>query len=411
MVLKRLNQSTLTTPQWRQRHRKRAQHTTEEAAMDEAKRILILVADLGFGHRAAAKAISNALAEKFGEDALIETANPMSSELAPSFLRDTPDDYDRFVRELPELYQLTYQVSGTAMVSSIYESAFVLMLLPAMIAEIDRFKPDVIVVTQENYLAPLNAMMALRSQRIPIVTIITDLTTLHRMWFNEVSTLTIVPTQIAYDLALLNGLPKQKVRTIGIPVNTALANEQRSKAELRSALGWEHDVTTLLFVGSKRTRQFPDVLRALNHCALPLQLCIVAGGDEETYPLLRGTDWHVPAHVYNFVDNLPMMLHAADAVVCKAGGLIVSEALACGLPILLTDVIEGQETGNADYVVTNGAGVRVGDPVEALEAVFHWLQNDGEQLQGHARHSRKLGHPRAAYEIANLIWKAAQNGV
>jgi 1,2-diacylglycerol 3-beta-galactosyltransferase len=378
--------------------------------MENGKRILILVADLGYGHRAAARAVSNALQEKYGDDVIIETANPMSSELAPSFLRDTPDDYDRFVRELPELYQLTYQVSGTAMVSSIYESAFVLMLLPAMIAEIDRFKPDVIVVTQENFLAPLNAMMALRSQRVPIITIITDLTSLHRMWFNEVSTLTVVPTQIAYDLALLNGLRKQSVQMIGIPVNTALANEQRSKAELRSALGWEQNLTTLLFVGSKRTRQFPDVLRALNHSALPLQLCVVAGGDEETYPLLRGTEWHLPAQVYNFVDNLPMMMHAADAIVCKAGGLIVSEALACGLPILLTDVIEGQETGNADYVVENGAGVRVAEGVEALEAVYHWLQNDREKLHEHARQSRRLGRPRAAYEIANLIWKAAHNG-
>jgi 1,2-diacylglycerol 3-beta-galactosyltransferase len=409
-VLTRLNKAKLTTSEWSLLRPKREAEVAEEAAADSAKRILILVADLGFGHRAAAKAISSALDEKFGTEALIETANPMSSELAPSFLRDTPDDYDRFVRELPELYQLTYQVSGTAMVSSIYESAFVLMLLPAMIAEIDRFKPDVIVVTQENFLAPLSAMMALRSQKIPIITVITDLTSLHRMWFNEVSTLTIVPTQIAHDLAVLNGLQKRKVKTIGIPVNTALANETRSKSELRAELGWQPDLITLLFVGSKRTRQSLDTLRALNHSGLPLQLCIVAGGDEETYPILRGTEWHVPAQVYNYVDNMPMLLHAADVIVCKAGGLIVSEALACGLPILLTDVIEGQETGNAEYVIQNGAGVRVNDAVESLETLYHWLEDDCKTLNECARNSRNLGRPRAAYEIANLIWKEAQSG-
>jgi 1,2-diacylglycerol 3-beta-galactosyltransferase len=378
--------------------------------MTASKRILILVADLGFGHRAAAKAISAALSEVYGDAAHIDMANPMGSDLAPSFLRDTPEDYDRFVRELPELYQLTYQVSGTPMVSSIYESAFVLLLLPAMIAEIDRFKPDVIVVTQENFLAPLSAVMALRSQKIPVITIITDLTSLHRMWFNDVSTLTIVPTQVAHDLAVLNGLPKQKVRTIGIPVSTTIANETRPPSELREALGWQRDITTLLFVGSKRTRQIADVLRVLNHSALPLQLCIVAGGDDELYPVLRATDWHHPAHVYNFVDNMPMMLHAADAIVCKAGGLIVSEALACGLPILLTDVIEGQETGNAEYVVENGAGVRVNEPAEALETVYHWLMDDRKQLREFAKQSTRLGRPRAAYEIASIIWKTAQDG-
>jgi 1,2-diacylglycerol 3-beta-galactosyltransferase len=44
---------------------------------------------------------------------------------------------------------------------------------------------------------------------------------------------------------------------------------------------------------------------------------------------------------------MPTMMRAADAIICKAGGLTVTESLACGLPLLLTDVIPGQETGNA----------------------------------------------------------------
>ncbi|MDX2140216.1 MAG: glycosyltransferase [Chloroflexota bacterium] len=375
--------------------------------MTRPKRILIFVADLGFGHRAAARALESALSEVFGDKVIIETTNPMTSELAPSFLRNTTEDYDRFVRELPDLYQITYQVSGTSVVSSLYEGAYTVMLLLAVQNVVDKFKPDVIVVAQENFLAPLNALMALRTQPIPVVTVLTDLTSLHRMWFNEVSTMTIVPTDVAYDLAVLAGLPKTAIMQIGIPVNTAISRETREQAVLRDELGWAHERTTLLVVGSKRVRQLMEVLRVFNHCGFPLQLAVVAGGDDELYEQLQATEWHHPAHIYNFVSNIPQMMHAADAIVCKAGGLIVSEALAAGMPILLTDVIEGQETGNADYVVTHGAGVRANEPIEALEAICHWLADDGKAMRLAANKAHQLGRPRAAYEIAHLIMKLA----
>jgi len=74
-------------------------------------------------------------------------------------------------------------------------------------------------------------------------------------------------------------------------------------------------------------------------------------------------------------------MHAVDFVVCKAGGLIVTEALACGLPLMLIDVIEGQETGNAEFVVDNGAGDIARMPLDMLETLYHWLSNDAQHPQ------------------------------
>ena len=42
-------------------------------------------------------------------------------------------------------------------------------------------------------------------------------------------------------------------------------------------------------------------------------------------------------YVYDFAEDMPSLLRAADGIICKAGGLIVSEALACGLPTLYYD--------------------------------------------------------------------------
>ncbi len=102
-------------------------------------------------------------------------------------------------------------------------------------------------------------------------------------------------------------------------------------------------------------------------------------------------------------------MRAADCILSKAGGLIVSEALACGLPLILIDVIPGQETGNANHVVSGNAGVLAGDPIEVLETVRHWLEKDRSLYRQQAQNARRLGYPQAAHDVADLAWAAASS--
>jgi len=102
-------------------------------------------------------------------------------------------------------------------------------------------------------------------------------------------------------------------------------------------------------------------------------------------------------------------MKASDFIICKAGGLVITEALACARPMLLIDAIPGQETGNADYVVQNGAGDLAREPVEVLETVSHWLMDGGLMLSQRAENASRLGKPNAAYEVANAVWLAAQH--
>jgi 1,2-diacylglycerol 3-beta-galactosyltransferase len=239
---------------------------------------------------------------------------------------------------------------------------------------------------------------------------VTDLVTVHQIWFSPYPDLTVVPTEAVRDLAIGAKVPAAQIEVIGIPVHPALSQETRNKAALRAELEWDQNLTTLLIVGSKRSSLYVDVAHALNHSGLPVQLIVVTGGDEERYEELQKTEWHRPAHVYNFVKNMPTMMRAADAIVCKAGGLTVTESLACGLPLMLTDVIPGQETGNAEYVVNGGAGEMIEVPLQALETVCHWLLNDGALLKERSANAIKIGRPRAAYDIVERAWALAQRG-
>ncbi len=378
--------------------------------MAESRRILILTADAGFGHRSAANAIEAALNERYGDTCQVAVVNALDAESVPAFLRDSQADYDRLVKESPDLYKLGYEASDAPVPAAIFENALTVMLFRPLRETLEQHRPDAIVTTYPLYQAPLAAINALSKRPVPVLTVVTDLASVHRIWFNNSTERCLVPTEIVQLLAVEAGVDREKVEVTGLPVNPAIARDNREPADVRRALGWQPDLTTVLAVGSKRVGHLPDVLRALNHAALPIQIAAVAGGDNDLYRHLQSVEWHVPAHLHNFVHNMPDLMRASDLIICKAGGLIVTESLARGLPMVLVDVLPGQEEGNAQYVVEGGAGRRVDSPVDALETVFDWLDKGGALLSEVTRNATKLGRPNAAYTVAEHAWAAAQRG-
>ncbi len=53
------------------------------------KRVLILTADAGFGHRSAANAIQAALEELYGNQVVVNVVNALDEPTSPNFLRDS----------------------------------------------------------------------------------------------------------------------------------------------------------------------------------------------------------------------------------------------------------------------------------------------------------------------------------
>jgi 1,2-diacylglycerol 3-beta-galactosyltransferase len=381
---------------------------TGRVAVDKKKRILILTADAGFGHRSAANALAAAIELRYGEQAQVEIVNPLDDKRAPLLLRDSQSDYDKVVRKAPELYRLGYDASDTTVTSAILESAVTVMLFEVMRDLLREHRPHVIVSTYPLYLAPLEAVFSVFKVFVPLLTVITDLATVHRIWFHPGVDAVFASTEKVRDLAIDADISADKITVTGIPVHPLIAEEKRPPNEIRTELGWQTDLLTILAVGSKRVEGLMDILHVINHYGMPLQLAVVCGKDKEMFAELHKIAWHLPVHLYEYSSEMPTLMHAADLVICKAGGLIVTESLACGLPMILVDIIPGQEMGNMEYVVENGAGQMVETPIEALEALRHLTLKDGELLKAQAANARRLGKPLAAFTAAELIWQAAQ---
>ena len=102
------------------------------------------------------------------------------------------------------------------------------------------------------------------------------------------------------------------------------------------------------------------------------------------------------------IDYVDDLVAASDLVITKSGGLIVSEVLARGVPMLIVDPIPGQEEWNADFVAGSGAGIQLQPPRggAAGRAVF---ASQPERLALMREQARRFGRPRAALDIAERV--------
>jgi processive 1,2-diacylglycerol beta-glucosyltransferase len=133
---------------------------------------------------------------------------------------------------------------------------------------------------------------------------------------------------------------------------------------------------------------------------LPAQLVTVAGRneslEEELQDLADGARMKlIQLGKIDFVDDL---IAASDVVITKAGGLIVSEVLARGTPIVIIDPIPGQEEWNADFVAGAGAGIQLRMPEMVPYAVASLLRNP-ERMTVMAEGARQVGRPSAAVAV------------
>jgi 1,2-diacylglycerol 3-beta-galactosyltransferase len=376
--------------------------------MVDRKKVLILTADAGFGHRSAANAVAAAIEEKFAEDTIVEIVNPLDDQRMPTFLRDSQSDYTKWVRNVPELYQLGYEASDSLLPNTLLENSLVVLMIDAMRGILEESQPDVVLITYPLYQSTLTALFRSRRYKVPLYTSITDLSTVHRMWFHKRVDGCLVPNSLVADLATSCGIAPAKITITGIPVHPNVVRETRTRNEVRQDLGWAPDVPTILAVGSKRVERLVDTLNIINHYGGKIQLAIVAGKDERLLQEINQFEWHIPAYIYDFVENMPELMHAADLIICKAGGLIVTESLACGLPMILIDIIPGQETGNAEYVTALGAADLAETPIAVLENIDHLLMNDQLLLRQRARNAAKIGLPNSAYKVATILHQALE---
>jgi 1,2-diacylglycerol 3-beta-galactosyltransferase len=367
------------------------------------KKILILMSDTGGGHRSAAEAIAEGL-EHIGPGQFDVQLLDFIADGTPFPLNRAGRLYRPAVDYGGPLWGWFWTMSDDQRRMAFLLNLFIPWARGRLVQLLRRTMPQAIVSVHSlsNHLA-VQAVREL-DKPIPVITLVTDLVRAHVSWFCPDVTLCIVPSDAVRQKALACGLSPQRVEVAGLPVRLKFGQELGGKREWKEKLGLKPDLPALLLVGGgEGMGKVFRIARAIAEARLPAQLLVVAGRNRSLRRRLERMTWEIPTIIFGFVDNMPELMAASEVIVTKAGPATISEAIACGLPMIISGAIPGQEDGNIAYVVETGVGQLAEEPGEIVNLLREWLRRGNEKLSRMTRNVHRLAQPEATLEVARLI--------
>jgi processive 1,2-diacylglycerol beta-glucosyltransferase len=366
--------------------RKSKQHRTPGP-----RRVLILSADVGEGHAAAARALARQLraADQPTEVTVIDGLAAMGRVLKPV----VQDGYRVQLRFIPWTYTIVYGLLNHVRPVRAIATRLLCRLGSRPLARtIAEHEPDVVVSTYPAVTVVLARLRRVGEVTCPTVATITDLTGLffwaqpgidmHMVMYGESlspveriagrDSVRLVQPLIS-DEFLQDRCPRQARRSLGLP--------EDGRMVVVSGGGWG--------VGDVEgaVREFIRVPEATS-------IVCLAGRNDQLASKLRRTFASEPrVHVYGFTDRMPELLAAADVLVHSTGGVTCLEAMAAGTPVVSYGLPVGHARVNTRAMA-------------ALDIVR--LANDTKELREHVRASFADSAPAQAASV--LLAGDSQNG-
>src|SRR5467141_4387161 len=371
--------------------------------MKTKPRVLLLSASSGAGHLRAAQALEKVLAAR--GDCIVEHIDAMkyASKLFQSLYHKT---YISLAKRAPDVLGLLYDRTDQPWSDPRPRLAMDRLNVQPMIRMLKRVQPDLCVATHflpGEILAWLIAKKKLRAHNAIVVT---DYD-VHALWLcRTVDRYYVALPESAEYLAAI-GVPREKLRVTGIPVDPLFAKSVGRNA-VRKHLGLDPVAPIVLAAaGGEGVGPVEQLVNGLLELRRPWQIVAIAGKSEKMRKRLEALSRQAGALpggsprlcAVGFTTEMDQYMAAADLLVGKAGGLTTSEALARALPMVLIDPIPGQEERNADHLLEAGAAIRCNNlPAAAWKIAT--LLNDSARLKRMREAAQSLGQPRAAASIA-----------
>jgi processive 1,2-diacylglycerol beta-glucosyltransferase len=367
-----------------------------------AKKILVLSASVGAGHLRAAQAVELALRELAPE---AEVQNLDVLELTNAAFRKLYGKaYLDLVNQAPHvlgyLYDLLDRVPSKQRKSDRLRLLVEKMNLGRFLRLLRQGGWDVVVNT---HFLPAEMLASLRARgevQTPHFTVTTDFET-HRMWVNQPCDHYFTATDEGAAYLVHWGVPAADITVTGIPIHPVFRHPADRKACLaKHGLVGDRPIV-LQLAGGFGVGPVEQILDEVLSIEQPLEIVIVAGRNEELKARLDAKAFaprHL-VHVVGFTQAMDEFMAAADLVVTKPGGLTSSEALARGAAMVIVNPIPGQESRNSDYLLENGAAIKI-NHLGTVAFKIGQLLAEPARLQRLKDNARTLGRPDAAFVIA-----------
>ncbi len=358
------------------------------------KSILILTASFGEGHNAAARNLAAAIHELSPgtrvavRDLFREAYGPLNEAVRRGYLF--------VINRLPWLWEIVFRwldrprVVGQGI--GIFARAGQLL-----VKTLRDDPPDVLVSTYPGYGALLD--WARRRTAVPCraVTLVTDSLTVNAAWYQARVDAFLVANEATAAVMKSKGVAADSVHVTGFPVPLMFsgASSRTAPPPLR-----------VLYMVNAGHHLAASITKALLQIE-GIELTVTVGRDDALGRELTGIAAQVgrPLEVHGWTPLMPELIRRSHVLIGKAGGATVQEALAAATPMVITQVVPGQEEGNARLLLDAGAGVLAATPDAIADAVRR-IAADGV-LQKMETAARELGCPDSARQTARFLLSPA----
>ena len=357
------------------------------------KKILILTAGFGEGHNSAARGIRDALtqispessvkcrdlfAEAFGViNEIVRRAYVFGINRAPHIWSDIYswiDQYPDFHRGLRWFSRARARL--------------------AQIVKHDR--PDIIVSVFMPYAHFIDELYGPANGSNPRrIVCVTDSITINSIWYRCSSDYLLLANEQTADVVANAGVDRALLRVFGFPVSPRFA-----ELPVRSS-GPPWRILQMINAGQGLAVDLtPWLVRIPN-----TQLTVTVGRDEK---LQRKVELIRDASAQKFTiigwtTELPQLLASHHILVSKAGGATVQETIAAACPIIINQIVPGQEEGNAQLITQTNSGAVALTNDQVIATLTRAFANDGSLLREWSANIAKISRPAASLEIAKFL--------
>lgn len=420
--------------------------TRDDAEKPDKPLVIVMHASVGSGHRSAAKAVAQAFEimaeEQRGEQAESQGAadnaeasakeakgaHPKAPRISDDLEVEVLDvlDFGRIVFDgnkaaslftgaTRPFYDLTWRYTFTGRLLWGGGTVWSYVMYRKFTEYVRARKPIAIVCTHITAANVAVAARMLSGQRYPVVCVPTDYE-IEGLWPHLSTDLFCVATESMAETLRPRLVPDDRILITGIPTREDFRRTY-DHATTRAALGLpEGKRIVLALAGAYLPRPYVH-FRAAIDSLLPflrvlddsLHFVFVAGNDAEYAHHLRGACEELGirnATVLEYVEGMAALMAASDLVICKSGGLTVTECLCAQVPMVLLGRAYGQEKANVRLLTSLGAAMHVTTWRELLDALRHMARNP-ESVRSMLINGSYLRRPDAARDIARATLELA----
>ncbi|MCE9586858.1 MAG: hypothetical protein K8R57_00900 [Verrucomicrobia bacterium] len=363
--------------------------------------ILILTSAFGEGHNAAARNLAIAL-RALDPEREVEVRDLFAEAYGPLYTL-AQKGYFFFINHFPALWGGFYKFLDKDKTApgrvSVYKRCA--RLLSKRISEMN---PAVIASTYPGYNHLLDHLYGKVNRSFRTVTAVTDSISINSLWYSGHSDLFLVPNEVTAQVMEEAGVSRDILRVTGFPVPAlfeTLRGERVGPGPSRTP--------KVLFLVNPGQKNAAKILQHLGEVE-GIELSAACGRDEELRAALQkiASTFDRPIKIEGWMENLPERMASSHLVVAKAGGATVQECLAAATPLIMSQVIPGQEEGNAELLTTENCGCTAASPQAVGAAVRHAFSHGAQVWKTWEANAWKTGTPEGARNSAITVLEEAR---